>query len=197
MQEHAHRKKGKRGAIIQAAMEVFSRKGYHNARIEEIAVAAGAGKGTVYEYFDSKLTLFQETLDAVWQTYCENTLVDQESVVPFRDQLTRIISAHLRFFKDHHQLARLTFWNVDTVDEELVAWAHQSRIQKENRVLELVQDAMQKGEIKPADPVMVTRMICALIGYFAVQAVLENDGFDPETLAVQITNSLLEGIIKK
>ncbi|NLU48034.1 MAG: helix-turn-helix transcriptional regulator [Syntrophomonadaceae bacterium] len=54
---------GKREAIIQAALQVFSEKGYHNARMEEVATVAGIGKGTIYEYFDSKLQLFQAVLE--------------------------------------------------------------------------------------------------------------------------------------
>ena len=44
-------KKGKRELILEAAINVFSTKGYHNTRMEEIASQAGVGKGTIYEYF--------------------------------------------------------------------------------------------------------------------------------------------------
>ena len=53
-------KQERRDNILEAAALVFSEKGYHQARVEEIAVQAGIGKGTVYEYFASKLELFQE-----------------------------------------------------------------------------------------------------------------------------------------
>ena len=36
--------------------------GYHKAKVKEIAVRAGIGKGTVYEYFSSKRELFEETI---------------------------------------------------------------------------------------------------------------------------------------
>ncbi|MEN6392180.1 MAG: helix-turn-helix domain-containing protein, partial [Syntrophomonas sp.] len=55
--------KGKRELIIEAAIKVFSQKGYHNTRMEEIAQAAGIGKGTIYEYFESKLQLFQSMME--------------------------------------------------------------------------------------------------------------------------------------
>ena len=50
----------KRLRIIEAAVIVFSRKGFHRAKVEEIAEVAGVGKGTVYEYFKSKKELFLE-----------------------------------------------------------------------------------------------------------------------------------------
>ncbi|NNF97881.1 MAG: TetR/AcrR family transcriptional regulator [Desulfobacteraceae bacterium] len=44
--------------ILGAASRVFARKGFAGTRIAEVAVEAGIGKGTVYEYFDSKEVLF-------------------------------------------------------------------------------------------------------------------------------------------
>ena len=39
---------GKRELILEGALRVFSQKGFHNATVEEVAEAAGVGKGTVY-----------------------------------------------------------------------------------------------------------------------------------------------------
>lgn len=46
------------GQIVAAALEVFARRGFAAATIDEIAREAGLGKGTVYQYFDSKENLF-------------------------------------------------------------------------------------------------------------------------------------------
>ena len=40
-------------------MTVFAQKGFHRSKMEEVAVAAGIGKGTIYEYFESKHQLLQ------------------------------------------------------------------------------------------------------------------------------------------
>lgn len=44
--------------ILAAARELFLRKGYHEATLEEIAQHAQFGKGTIYNYFSSKDDLF-------------------------------------------------------------------------------------------------------------------------------------------
>jgi len=54
----------KREAILNAALEVFSEKGYHPATIDEIAERAGVGKGTVYSYFRSKSELMEQLIEA-------------------------------------------------------------------------------------------------------------------------------------
>ncbi|MFM8439647.1 MAG: TetR/AcrR family transcriptional regulator, partial [Candidatus Kapaibacterium sp.] len=48
----------KRDLLVRAAVTVFSQKGFHAAKMQEIADAAGVGKGTMYEYFDTKDELF-------------------------------------------------------------------------------------------------------------------------------------------
>ncbi len=46
--------------ILKAAMDVFAEKGFHTARMADVAEIAEIGKGTIYEYFRSKEDLFME-----------------------------------------------------------------------------------------------------------------------------------------
>src|SRR3954454_11463301 len=54
----------KRERILRAAIEVFALNGYFNAKVSEIAKAAGVADGTIYLYFDGKedllITIFRE-----------------------------------------------------------------------------------------------------------------------------------------
>jgi AcrR family transcriptional regulator len=45
--------------ILDAALKVFTEKGFAAARVEDVAKAAGLSKGAVYLYFDSKEALFE------------------------------------------------------------------------------------------------------------------------------------------
>src|SRR5919205_4147296 len=46
-------------AILDAALEVFSEKGFADARLDDVAARAGVAKGTIYLYFASKEALFE------------------------------------------------------------------------------------------------------------------------------------------
>ena len=46
-------------SILDAALDVFAQKGFAEARLEDVAVRAGIGKGTIYLYFSSKEALFE------------------------------------------------------------------------------------------------------------------------------------------
>jgi AcrR family transcriptional regulator len=50
----------RRAAILDAALEEFTARGYEGARLDDVAKRAGVAKGTIYLYFTDKEALFQE-----------------------------------------------------------------------------------------------------------------------------------------
>jgi len=58
----AGRRAERRQAILAAALREFSARGFASARLDDVAVAAGIAKGTIYLYFRDKETLFQDLI---------------------------------------------------------------------------------------------------------------------------------------
>jgi AcrR family transcriptional regulator len=58
MEQQTIEQTGKRQILVEAAARVFAEQGFTATRVSDIAERAGVGKGTVYEYFDSKEELF-------------------------------------------------------------------------------------------------------------------------------------------
>jgi AcrR family transcriptional regulator len=54
----------KRAAILSAALDEFSARGFATARLDDVARRAGVAKGTIYLYFRDKEALFQELVRA-------------------------------------------------------------------------------------------------------------------------------------
>jgi TetR/AcrR family transcriptional regulator, fatty acid metabolism regulator protein len=77
----------KRERILRAAIRVFSRKGFFNARISEIARAAGVADGTIYLYFKSK----DDLLTALFEEKMREVVADlRRRVAGGEDDLTRL-----------------------------------------------------------------------------------------------------------
>jgi AcrR family transcriptional regulator len=55
-------KEARRIAIIDAALEEFTAQGFTATKLDDVAERAGIGKGTIYLYFDSKESLFEEVV---------------------------------------------------------------------------------------------------------------------------------------
>jgi len=73
----------KRRTILDAAVRVFARQGFHGCRVSDIADEAGVAYGLVYHYFDSKDevldTLFLERWDIMLAAIGE---VDERELEP-------------------------------------------------------------------------------------------------------------------
>ena len=57
--------------LLEAALEVFDKRGYHAARVDDICEAAGTSHGTFYLYFASKEDLFGVLVDQVTEATME------------------------------------------------------------------------------------------------------------------------------
>jgi len=83
-------KETKRKQIYQAGMELFAQKGVVGTTIQEIADRAGVGKGTVYEYFNSKEDILAASFQFM-QSEMEQTLKRElEGVETPREKLQSV-----------------------------------------------------------------------------------------------------------
>ena len=83
-----------RQAILDAAQQVFSERGFHGARVEEIARAAGVAKGTVFLHFKDKagllLALIQDHTQSAQELFSRLTDPDRSP----RERLEELIDVH-------------------------------------------------------------------------------------------------------
>jgi AcrR family transcriptional regulator len=101
-------KAAKRAQITRAAADVFARKGFQGALVEEIADAAGISKGTVYGYFKNKEELFYATFQAFQAEIvaeCMTAIAAEGSV---RDKLKAFLLVTMTQLQAHIELFPLT-----------------------------------------------------------------------------------------
>ncbi|MGA0045366.1 MAG: TetR/AcrR family transcriptional regulator [Candidatus Kapaibacteriota bacterium] len=106
------KREAKRADILRCAADVFSGTGFHATTIQEIATAAGIGKGTVYEYFRTKEELFLAVYDS-WMNEYENTV--RERVEAATDPVAKVDAVRqsaVDFYQSRAQQAPLLleFW---------------------------------------------------------------------------------------
>ena len=97
----------KHDRILEAAVKVFARKGFHNSRVAEIAREAGVASGTIYLYFRNKddilISVFEESLDRIIREIEK----DLKEIADPRDKLRQFVWHHLRLLKEHRELAEV------------------------------------------------------------------------------------------
>jgi len=64
----------KKQTIARSALDLFALKGYAATSVDQIAASAGVGKGTLYEYFETKTDIFVAAI-VEWMKHFENTIM--------------------------------------------------------------------------------------------------------------------------
>ncbi|MDP9002031.1 MAG: TetR/AcrR family transcriptional regulator [Myxococcota bacterium] len=103
----AKRSGDKRERILDAAVRVFAKKGFHATRVSEVATAAGVADGTIYLYFKSKddllVSLFEDRVERLL-AFLEAEL-PQSTTAP--EKLCRIIELQLGLLEGERDLAEV------------------------------------------------------------------------------------------
>jgi TetR/AcrR family fatty acid metabolism transcriptional regulator len=139
----------KRKRILAAAVTLFGQKGFHEARIAEIAASAGVAEGTVYLYFRNKEDLlgavFDDTMDEVLAKGRELA----SSPTPAADRLARLIDLHLSFLAADRSLASV-FQIELRRSARLVERFSRSKLVGYFRMLEgVIREGISRGEFRP------------------------------------------------
>jgi TetR/AcrR family transcriptional regulator, fatty acid metabolism regulator protein len=97
----------KRRVLLEAAVRVFARRGYHSARVGDIAAEAGVAHGLLYHYFASKEELLETIFRETWTALLEALTEVEESAEPAPEQLRRVAAIVLRTWRRDPDLVRV------------------------------------------------------------------------------------------
>lgn len=140
-------KRERRQAIVDAAEQVFFRKGVQNATMDEIAAAAELSKGTLYLYFKSRDDLFVSVASRALEP-----LADEFELIAARrleglDALRALLQAYARNAinnSDHFRAAMMWITSGETVDTESEAFiAHRQLV---GRVVAAYHSVIERGK---------------------------------------------------
>lgn len=101
------RKLDKRQQIIDAAVEVFARTGFHGSRVADVAREAEVADGTIYNYFKSK----DDILISIFEEKMGDMIEQAEAVIsgladPL-EKLCRLASFHMDNVERHKNVAKV------------------------------------------------------------------------------------------
>ena len=85
----------RRQELLDAAVRVFARKGFHASRVGDIAEEAGVAHGLLYHYFRSKDEVLETIFRDTWQLLVSETERIEASGAPLPEQLRRFARIYL------------------------------------------------------------------------------------------------------
>jgi len=189
----------KHSKIIDAAIKVFSRKGFYNARISDIAKEAQVADGTIYLYFNNKydilISLFEEEIGKIILEV--KLLIEQESDPR---QMLRIFALHhLRMMEEKRELAEVLQMELRQCNKFMREYRNTKFIEYVDMVSATVKKGMELGMFR-ADvlPGVFKRAFFGALDETARLWVLSPDhSYTIDEAAAQISAIFLEGILAK
>jgi AcrR family transcriptional regulator len=97
----------KRRLLLDAAVRVFARSGYHDCRVGDITEEAGVAHGLLYHYFKSKDEVLEAVFRDAWGDVLEAFRGIEESDEPPREQLGHVAAILLRSWRRNPDLVRV------------------------------------------------------------------------------------------
>jgi AcrR family transcriptional regulator len=145
--------------MLDAAGSLFGAQRFHEVRMEDIASAAGVGKGTIYRYFSDKEELYLALLDRASKQIRESLEQAIRAMDGARAQLKAIVAAIIAFFDGQPHL-------LDLIQRAEVArgpdfpW-RKVREEMWQRVTDILEEGKARGEFAVQDPELVALLLLA------------------------------------
>ena len=191
----------KKNNIIAAAIRVFSQKGFAGARIIDVARDADIGKGTIYEYFQSKEDLFFAVFQQVMHE-SEISMAASGESDNVSQNLKSMGDALISTWLDKLELYSLVmeFWSATTASasRDRFKSTFQAGYQAfRQSIAALIREGILKGEFSPdCHPAEVASGLIGMWDALLLQAWLDNT-FDALTSSRVCLDVMLRGLARQ
>jgi len=164
----------KRRAILDAAITVFARQGFHSARVSDVAAEAGVAYGLVYHYFDSKDQMLNELFSERWALLLEASQDVQRRDASPREKLAGVAGFIIESYRHEPELMKVIIVEVTRAANSF-GRTHLPEIRRAyDLVAEIVSDAQRTGDFRDdVDP-----NFSAMVFYGAIEQLLTGWIFD-------------------
>jgi AcrR family transcriptional regulator len=181
--------------IINAAEGVFTRKGFDQARMDDIAEETGLSKGTLYLYFKSKDELIIAILDKIFQREFQafknidlNSMTATEAFMLFTDTVMKDVKIILRLMPIAHEFLALAFRNKLVQNAFKIYLSHYMDV-----FIPIIQRGVDTGEFRQLDVQELAIASGAIIEGTLLLWVYDKSLVDPEKHIRSGMKLLLEG----
>ncbi len=191
-------REARRAQILDSALAVFARRGFHATSVSDLVEAAGVARGTFYLYFDGKEALFLELLDDLTAHLRSNVVGVDLTRGSMEEQLQATVVRVLRTLVDNRPLTRILFREAvglnEAVDERLAAF--------DTELHGYVATALRVGAaaavVRELDPAVSAMMVIGgLREVVRRYVVASDDPFDVDRVARSVLDHHLRGLLPR
>ena len=138
----------KRRMILDAAIRVFARQGFHHCRVSDIADEAGVAYGLVYHYFKSKDQVLNELFTERWSLLLAATEEVDAQDIPARDKLTAVATFIVDSYRHDPELMKVIIVEVTRAANSFGRTHLPEISQAYDLIAKIVRDAQAAGDFR-------------------------------------------------
>lgn len=184
--------------ILEAALRLFSNKGFHNISMQDIAAESEFGVGTLYNFFESKDVLFEALLkrtgDYVIREYSE--ILDKPGSE--KERLAAFIRYQPKFLKKHSDILKLYVSEVGINASKLSKIKYGDRIHEaaDSKIAQIIEQGIRKGLFRPVDPPITAKTLGSIIETLILESTTIDDGGIVTGMFNNLEQLFLDGLLK-
>ncbi len=186
-------RQAKSHAIFNAAIDVFSERGFEKATMDEIAAKAKVAKGTIYYHFNSKEELFVFLVDEGTKLLGESVLSKLPQTATATEQLRVIVREQLEFFQNYSDFCIIILreaWGEDTRQREF----RRMLVHYVRAIQGIVENGIACGEFATSDPETAAWSIFGGISIRAIHHIFTRSTINLVEFAPALAEQIITGL---
>jgi TetR/AcrR family fatty acid metabolism transcriptional regulator len=164
----------KRRVILDAAIRVFAREGFHRCRVSDIAREANVAYGLVYHYFRSKDEVLNTIFSERWSLLLETIAEVEKQEAPVREKLYAIASFIIDSYQHNPDLMKVIIVEVTRAANTFGSHHLDEITQAYEGIAEIVAEAQEDGTLRSD----ISATFASLCFYGAIEQLLSAWIFD-------------------
>jgi AcrR family transcriptional regulator len=179
----------RREQILDVAVQVFARNGFHSTSMNDVADAAGVTKPVLYQHFDSKQDLYMALLEEVGNRMITSITKAAANVASGREQTQVGFRAYFRWVAEDHDAFLLLFGSRASRDEESTLAIRRITAEAAAAVTPLI-----AADIEPEHRRTLAHGLVGLAEGVSRHLIERGDTFDPDVLGQQVADMAWAGL---
>ena len=157
-----------REEILEAAISLFSSKGFHNVSMQDIASESEFGVGTLYKFFESKEQLFVELMKSGIEKIGQLLIPILDSNQEEQEKLSGFIHAHVDIVEDNVDFIKLyvSQYGMNTSANPMLKDISVLKTTISTKLEGIIETGMQKQVFRRVDPEIVALSLRATLEAF-------------------------------
>ncbi len=186
----------KRQTILDSAAVLFSQKGFHQTRMDEIAQHANVAKGTLYYNFSSKSQLFEATVTQGLTSIISGITDQLESDLPFAEHFHMLIELTIELYLKNSNHARIFFNELSSgIDPEVLQKIEKAREKLIDFFSELLEEGQTRGYFKKIETRLAAISFTGMLDSVCQRYLKDPDKFTPEEIVDSAYTILSSGLL--